>query len=180
MNDEIIKLAADLLRQREADSPIDWNDLENNYSKLEDVIKNALKNSKLFNELDDDFEKKCNEMLNCISELDDDLTAYPGEDGDETEDERIERLSDRLNRLRITLDETIKNLKSALPRSKSIENYDVQIEQRDNYAKQARTNAQNFENNAEFFIKIHGKDKYETELKRLKKIGRDAFERNAP
>ena len=121
MNDEIIKLAADLLRQREADSPIDWNDLENDYSELEEILENALKNPKLFDDLGDEFSNKCNKMLNCISELDDDLTAYPGENGDETDDEKTDRRSDRLETLRTTLEDTIENLKSVLPKSKTIE-----------------------------------------------------------
>ena len=180
MNNEIIKLIADLLYQREADSPIDWNDLENDYSELEEILENALKNPKLFDDLGDEFSNKCNKMLNCISELDDDLTAYPGENGDETDDEKTDRRSDRLETLRTTLEDTIENLKSVLPKSKTIENYDVQIEQRNKSTAQARKKVREFEDNAEFYIKLHGKDKYESELKRLKKIRRDTFDRNAP
>ena len=88
LNNEIIKLIGRLLEQRELDSPIDWNDRESDFDELEEIIINASKNEKLF-ELGDDFSDNCKVMLECISELNDDLTTYSGEDGDENEEVNV-------------------------------------------------------------------------------------------
>ena len=179
MNNEIIKLITYLLGQRESNSPIDWNDLENNFEELEEIINKALENPKLF-ELGDDFSDNCKLMLECISELDDDIITYSGKNGDENEEERKDRLSEKLHTLRTTLDETIEKLKSVLPNSKSIFNYDEQMNQRSNAALDAIRKVTEFQSAADFYIKINGEKKYNSELGRLKKIRNEIFNRNAP
>ena len=179
MNNEIIKLIGRLLEQRESDSPIDWNDRESDFDELEEIIINASKNEKLF-ELDDDFSDNCKVMLECISELNDDLTTYPGEDGDENEEERYDRFSERFDTLRDTLDETIKKLKLFLPNSKSFLNYDELMTQRSKAALDAIRTVKEFESNADFFIKINGQNLYDIELARLKEIRSELFNRNTP
>ena len=179
MNNEIIKLTGHLLEQREADSPIDWNDHESNFEELEEIIINALKNTKLF-ELGDDFSHRCQVMLESISELNDDITTYPGENGDENEEEQKDRLSERLDTLRDTLDETIEKLKSFLPISKSFFNYDVLVNQRSKDALDAIRKVKEFESNADFYIKINGQNLYDIELARLKEIRSELFNRNTP
>ena len=178
MNNEIIKLIGRFLEQRESDSPIDWNDRESDFDELEEIIINASKNEKLF-ELDDDFFDNCKVMLECISELNDD-TTYPGEDGDENEEERKDRFSERFDTLRDTLDETIEKLKSVLPDSKSMFNYDEQMNQRSKAALDAIRNVKDFESNAEFFIKINGQNLYDIELARLKELRSELFNKNTP
>ena len=179
MNNEIIKLIGRFLGQRESNSPIDWNDLENNFEELEEIINKALENPKLF-ELGDDFSDNCKLMLECISELDDDITTYSGENGDENEEERKDRLSQKLHTLRTTLDETIEKLKSVLPNSKSIFNYDEQMNQRSKVALDAIRKVAKFQSGVDFYIKINGEKKYNSELERLKKIRNEIFNRNAP
>ena len=176
LNNEIIKLIADLIRQREA---IDWNDLDNNFEELEEIINKALENPKLI-ELGDDFSHNCKIMLECISELEDELTIYPGENGDENEDERQDRLSERLETLRTTLDETIDKLKLVLPNSKSFLNYDELMTQRSKAALDAMRRVKEFESNADFFIKINGQNLYDIELARLKKVRDEVFNKNTP
>ena len=176
LNNEIIKLIADLIRQREA---IYWNDFDNNFEELEEIINKALENPKLF-ELDDDFSHNCKIMLECISELEDELTIYPGENGDENEEERQDRLSERLETLRTTLDETIDKLKLVLPNSKSIYNYDEQMDQRSMAVRDAIQKVREFQSGADFYIKLYGQKKYDSELKRLKKARDEVFNKNTP
>tara|TARA_Y100001936_G_C15952245_1_gene600829 strand:- start:415 stop:954 length:540 start_codon:yes stop_codon:yes gene_type:complete len=179
MNNEIIKLISHLLGQRESNSPIDWNDLENNFEELEEIISKALENPKLF-ELGDDFSDNCKMMLECISELDDDIIAYSGKNGDENEEEQKDRLSEKLHTLGTTLDETITKLKSVLPDSKSMFNYDEQMNQRSKAALDAIRKVAKFQSGADFYIKINGGKKYNSELERLKKIRNEIFNRNVP
>ena len=176
LNNEIIKLIADLIRQREA---IDWNDFDNNFEELEEIINKALENPKLI-ELGDDFSHNCKIMLECISELEDELTIYPGENGDENEDERQDRLSERLETLRTTLDETIDKLKLVLPNSKSIYNYDEQMDQRSMAVRDAIRKVGEFQSGADFYIKLYGQKKYDSELERLKKVRDEVLNKNTP
>ena len=185
MNNEVIKLLADLLRQREdSESPIDWNLIENDYGELEEIMKKSLSNEKLFADLDDEIQKIFSEMLDCIDELDDEITGYEveedGESREENEEERNERLSDRIETLRTDLDDVIELLKNILPHSKSIFNYDVQMNQRTDAALEASRRVREFQSNEEMFKKIHGDDEYEIELARLKKMREEVLNRNTP
>ena len=179
LNNEILKLITYLLDQRESHSTIDWNDLDNNFEELEEIINKALENQKLF-ELGDDFFHNCKIMLECISELEDELTIYPGENGDENEEERQDRLSERLETLRTTLDETIDKLKLVLPNSKSIYNYDEQMDQRSMAVRDAIRKVAEFQSGADFYIKLHGQKKYDSELERLKKVRDEVLNKNTP
>ena len=161
MNNEIIKLISGILHERET---LDWNSLEINTDTLERLTSDSLENPALF-ELGDSFKNAIDRMKNEIAEI-----LYYNEflEPDLTVDEQNERHLHCIDALRMDIDRLVRYLKKVLPDSKCIYNYDVLAQQKARVLKKVNSEIHRLVNEKEFYVMLHGLEKFESDLKCLR------------